>query len=106
ILVAQMTARGADDPGLGGKLARLIAMVERGQQLALGEIARRAEDHEHERRNRNNTARHATVLSCKIASTSCRVGRSAPLRLQAREAALAAECSALGTVSWSTVAID
>jgi hypothetical protein len=39
-------ARHRDDSGVGGQLAVTVAQVQRGQQLADGEVARAAEDDE------------------------------------------------------------
>ena len=45
-LIAQRAARHADDGELFGQQVRLEEMKERGQQLALGQVARGAEDDE------------------------------------------------------------
>ena len=45
-VVVEVAARGADDPGAAGQLALAVAVVERREQLAQGEVASAAEDGE------------------------------------------------------------
>ena len=50
-----------DDPGVGGELAVPVAQVQRRQQLANGQVARAAEDHEVAGVNRGR-GRHRVLL--------------------------------------------
>ena len=70
-VVVLVGARGADDLAGGRELSRLEAPVETGQDLAMGQIARGAKDHEVEIIDRNDTRDHAVLLLGGVRLTPC-----------------------------------
>ena len=63
LLVGQLGSRRTDDAGRFGELARDLALIQCRQELALGQVAGRAEGDEVERLDGNDLARHGFVLS-------------------------------------------
>ena len=70
-VVVLVGARGTDDLAGGRELSRLEAAVETGQDLAMGQIARGAKDHEVEVIDRNDTRDHAVLLLGGVRLTPC-----------------------------------